>query len=57
MALTSEDYVLIVDSIMEAIELKEQKKAQELINRKLEELLLVSFRCDAKKQSSFVSRN
>ncbi len=54
MALNTEDYLLIVNSIMDAVALKEQNKAQELINEKLDELYLVTFKCDAEKQKTFV---
>jgi hypothetical protein len=53
MALDTDDYILILNSMIDIIALEEQKKSQQLISEKLEQLNMITFKCDAEKQKTF----
>jgi len=54
MALTSDDYLDIVNAVFDCIYLKEQQESTRLIKEKLEQLNNVKFESDVKKQKTLV---
>lgn len=54
MALRSDDYLVIVNSILECIHLNEQLESARLINEKIEELRKVQFESDSMIQKKYI---
>lgn len=54
MALTSDDYLDIVNAVIDCVQLKEQQESTRLIKEKLEQLKNVIFENDVKKQKTLI---
>lgn len=54
MALSSDDYLEIVNAIIDCVQLKEQQESNRLIKEKLEQLNNVIYESDVKKQKALV---